>query len=497
MKDFILDLAPVKPAQLYPLTCGGYKIRLSAAAEQAIGGAAQYLANKIASSPQTPIYGVNTGFGALCATAIPADQLEALQYNIIQSHACASGDEVPQEIVRLMLVLKARSLAYGHSGVKPETVERLLDFYNQNILPVVYTQGSLGASGDLAPLAHLSLPLIGLGKVRLDGAIIPAESLAFTPLKLGPKEGLALLNGTQFMSAYGVWLLARAERLLRWADVAAALSISAFGCAKQPFHFLLQKIRPHEGQKRTAATLLRLLKGDETPVRGQVQDPYSFRCVPQVHGAIKDTYRFAEDIFTTEVNSVSDNPNIFPEEDLILSGGNFHGQSPALALDFLAIGLAQLGAISERRVYHLISGARGLPAFLSPDPGLHSGFMIAQYLAAGLVNEIKHAAAPHSLDSISSCNGQEDYVSMGANAAVKAMRVTTLLTRLLSIELMHAVEALRYSAPAQTGVILRELVLAFQDAVPPLTRDRILTDDIAAACAFIDDYPIETLYPES
>lgn len=494
-RTFIIDHSPRKVSDFAALMDGETHLLLSDTAKTAIEASARYLDKKINQSSDTPIYGVNTGFGALCNTVISQDKISELQYNIIVSHACGTGDEVPAEIIRLMLALKAQSLAYGHSGVRLETVERLIDFYNQDILPVVYQYGSLGASGDLAPLAHLSLPLVGRGTIRLDGTPFAAENLSLPPLRLGPKEGLALLNGTQFMTAYGVWLLTRVKRLLQWSDIIAALSLNAFACLKQPFHFLLQKVRPHEGQSRTAAVLLRLLRGDEISNVGQVQDPYSFRCIPQIHGAVKDTYHYAEKVFTVEINSVSDNPNIFPDDDLILSGGNFHGQPLALALDFLAISLAQLGAVSERRVYHLLSGARGLPPFLSPDPGLHSGYMIAQYAAAGLVNELKHLAAPHSIDSIPSSNGQEDYVSMGANAAVKAVKVAELLQKLLGIELLHAAEALRYREPGKTGMVLRDLLSDFRTHCPPLLADRILSNDFKEAVYFLEEYSLGNIFP--
>ncbi|HTJ10635.1 MAG TPA: histidine ammonia-lyase [Dinghuibacter sp.] len=432
-------------------------------------------------------YGINTGFGFLQNIKIDDSQTQELQYNLLKSHACGLGSPVPEEIVRLMLVFKIKSLSYGHSGVQIDTVKRLLDFYNQDVLPVVYTQGSLGASGDLAPLSHLCLPLIGLGEVTVDGEKRKTNDLAWEPIKLRSKEGLALINGTQFMTAYGMYILTRAYDLLAWADKIAAMSWDAFDCSPEPLNARIHEIRPHKGQIDTAATLRDFLDGSAIAgkKKSQVQDPYSFRCIPQVHGATKGVFEHVKDVFLTEINSVTDNPNIFPDEDLILSGGNFHGQPLAMALDYLAISLAEIGSISERRVFQLLSGQRGLPLFLVKDPGLHSGFMIPQYTAAGIVSENKQLCTPASVDSITSSNGQEDHVSMGANAATKCLRVLENVEKVLAIELMSAAQALEFRRPARTSEMLEALHEEFREKVPFNEADRVLHDDMTAAIAFL------------
>jgi histidine ammonia-lyase len=437
------------------------------------------------------VYGVNTGFGFLQNVRIDPGQTEQLQYNLVKSHACGMGDLVPEAIVRLMLAFKIKSLSYGHSGVQIDTVKRLLDFYNEDVLPVVYTQGSLGASGDLAPLSHLCLPLIGLGEVLVRGVRRPASEVlrekGWGPIRLRSKEGLALINGTQFMSAYGMYILTRARHLLRWADLIAALSWDAFDCSAEPLHPGIHAIRPHKGQMATAEAIRAHLDGSEICRRSkaQVQDPYSFRCVPQVHGASAGAFGHVSDVFLTEINAVTDNPNIFPEEDLILSGGNFHGQPLALALDYLAIALAEIASISERRVFQLLSGQRGLPLFLVKDPGLHSGFMIPQYTAAGIVSENKQLCTPASVDSITSSNGQEDHVSMGANAATKCYRVLENVERVLAIELMSAAQALEFRRPLRSSPRLEALVARFREVVAFNEADRVLHDDMMAAVRFI------------
>jgi histidine ammonia-lyase len=419
-----------------------------------------------------------------------------LQINLIQSHACGLGEEVPTAIVKLMLLLKIKSLSYGHSGVQIDTVKRLIDMHNSNVLPVIFTQGSLGASGDLAPLSHLSLPLLGLGEVNHAGERMPAATalakFGWQPIALQSKEGLALINGTQFMCAYGLHNLVQAERLLHWADLIAAISFDAFDCVLSPFHEKIHAIRPHKGQVDTAKKLRDYLEGSQITVqpKEQVQDPYSFRCIPQVHGATKDTFQYVLDIFTQEMNAVTDNPNIFPEDDLIVSGGNFHGQPLALALDFLAIAMSELANISERRTYQLISGQHNLPMFLVLNPGLHSGFMIPQYTAAGIVSENKQLCTPASVDSISSSNNQEDHVSMGANAATKCKRVVDNVEKVLAIELLTAVQALEFRRPLQSSPAIERVVSAFRKQVSFNTADRILHEDMINAISFIKNYPL-------
>ena len=456
----------------------------------------QYLNKKIESSDAL-LYGINTGFGFLQNVKIDKDQIEQLQYNLLKSHACGLGEEVPLDIVKLMLLLKIKSLSYGHSGVQVATVERLMEMFNDEVLPVIYTQGSLGASGDLSPLSHLSLPLIGLGEVCFKGIKMPAakafEQLGWKPIQLQSKEGLALINGTQFMSAYGIFCLKKCEHLLKMADLITALSYDAFDCSTEALNELIHTIRPHKGQIETAKTINDYLKGSEIISREkqQVQDPYSFRCVPQVHGATKDTFNYVLQVFMQEINSVTDNPNIFPDEDKIVSGGNFHGQPLALTLDFLSIAMSELANISERRIYQLISGQRNLPLFLVKEPGLNSGFMIPQYTAAGIVSENKQLCTPASVDSISSSNNQEDHVSMGANAATKLLRIVDNVEKVLAIELLAAAQALDFRRPAKSSVILEKLFTDFRKKVSFNEVDRVLHDDMIEAITFIRNYSIK------
>jgi histidine ammonia-lyase len=449
-----------------------------------------YLDKKIEQS-DTAFYGINTGFGYLQHIKIDAAQLQTLQSNLIQSHACGVGEEVPTEIVKLMVMLKIKSLSYGHSGVDIETVKRLIDMYNNEVLPIIYTQGSLGASGDLAPLSHMSLPLIGLGKVRYLGKEMQSSEalkiLNWQPIQLQSKEGLALINGTQFMSAYGLHHLINAERLLLWADIIAAISFDAFNCNIEPLNEKIHAIRSHTGQVETATSLRNLLQGSEIAHQDKtnLQDPYSFRCIPQVHGATKDTVNYVQRIFLKEINSVTDNPNIFPDDDLILSGGNFHGQPLAMALDFLAIAMSELASIAERRTYQLISGQRDLPLFLIKNAGLNSGLMIPQYTAASIVSENKQLCTPASIDSIPSSNNQEDHVSMGANAATKCKRVMDNVEKVLAIELLTAVQAIEFRRPKKSSQKLENIISEFRKVVDFNDADRILHDDILKAIKFI------------
>jgi histidine ammonia-lyase len=469
-----------------------HSLFLSESAQKKIETCRHFLDKKLETS-EKPYYGINTGFGYLQNVTIDKHQITELQYNLLQSHACGVGQEIPSELVRLMLFLKIQSLSFGYSGVQVATVQRLIDFYNHGIYPVVFSQGSLGASGDLSPLSHLALPLIGKGKVRYKKQTIDGERLLseknWQPISLRSKEGLALINGTQFMAAYGVFCLLKSQKLLAWADTTAAISMDAFGCTLQPFHELIHQIRPHKGQVKTAEKIRNLLKDSElmNSTTKQVQDPYSFRCVPQVHGASKDTFWFVEKTFMTEINSVTDNPNIFPEEDMILSGGNFHGQPLALGFDYLAIAMAEIGSISERRTYQLLSGQRSLPLFLVKNPGLHSGLMIPQYTAAGVVSENKQLCTPASIDSIVSSNGQEDHVSMGANAATKCLRVLENLEKILAIELLTATQALEFRRPLQSSPEIEKIVRSFREKVKFNDADRILSDDIQQAINFINN----------
>ena len=472
------------------ISSGGTRIELSDEVVEKISACRNYLDNRLDKGDEI-IYGINTGFGALHDKVISTKNLGLLQKNLVMSHACGVGDEVPKEITRLMLLLKMQSLSYGHSGVQVETVQRLADLYNHDILPVVYTYGSLGASGDLAPLAHMSLPLLGMGDVDFKGqrrrASEVLKEMGWDPIELKSKEGLALLNGTQFMSSYGVFLCLRIFKLSRLADIIAALSLEAFDGRIEPFHELIQQIRPHQGQIVTARRIRWLLEGSELINRSKdhVQDPYSFRCIPQVHGATKDSINYVAYVFRNEINSVTDNPTIFPEQDLVISAGNFHGQPLALALDNLAIAMSELGNISERRTYQLLSGTRGLPHFLVANPGLNSGFMIPQYTAASMVSHNKQLCTPSSVDSIESSQGQEDHVSMGANAATKAYQVMLNLERILAIELYNAAQALEFRRPARTSPYLEKFLGEYRESVAFVDDDKVMYRDIDLSVKFL------------
>jgi histidine ammonia-lyase len=491
-----ISLKPLDFETIEVIIASGKKISLSEEAKKSILHCRAYLDKKMASQKE-PIYGINTGFGSLCNVVIPNEDLEKLQRNLVMSHACGTGDEVPQEVVKLMILLKIQALAYGKSAVQLETVERLVDFFNHDIIPVVYQLGSLGASGDLAPLAHMSLPLLGLGEVYHKNKKQPAtdalKELGLKPVQLKSKEGLALLNGTQFMSAYGVWCLLQTKRLSNAADIIATISIEAFDGRIDPFKPHIHAIRPHAGQIKTAANIWKLLEGSEFIKRKkeQVQDPYSFRCVPQVHGASKDTFEYVSGVFLTEINSVTDNPTVFPDEDEIISGGNFHGQPLALAFDFLAIALSELGSISERRTYQLIAGLRGLPPFLVAKPGLNSGFMIPQYTAASIVSQNKQLCTPASIDSIVSSNGQEDHVSMGANAATKCYKVVENLQRILAIELLNASQALEFRRPGKSSLQLENVIANYRQQVPFVDEDKILFTEIEKTVQFLKQTKFE------
>ncbi len=454
------------------------KIRLSEISEEKIKKCNAYLLSKVKEG-NSAIYGVNTGFGSLCNTRIDSTDLAQLQVNLIRSHACGMGDYVPHDIVKMMLLLKVKSLSYGHSGVQLKTVEKLIDFYNFSTLPVVYELGSLGASGDLAPLSHMSLPLIGEGMVWSDD-FQKIEKAKSSDLVLGPKEGLALINGTQFMQAYGLSCLFKAQKILERADLHAALCIDAYDGRKEPFLKFSHVIRPHKGQLDTAKTILAHLSGSQIldQSKNHVQDPYSFRCVPQVHGASKDVFHQVASVFETEINAVTDNPNVFPDEDLVLSAGNFHGQPLALHLDFLAIAIAEIGSIAERRIYRLLEGKRDLPAFLTSNPGLESGLMIAQYTAASIVSQNKQLCTPSSIDTIESSNGQEDHVSMGANAATKCLKVLQNVERIQAIELLTACKALKYRDPIKSSDKLEKLVNEVEQIADISDSDKVWADEV-------------------
>lgn len=491
MKQHIISRAHLSHHDVIRAVREDYTLALSEESRAAIAKCREYLDRKAVESP-TPIYGVTTGFGSLCNISIENDQLSALQKNLVMSHSCGTGDRVPTEIVRIMIMLKVQSLSYGHSGVQVATVERLIEMFNRHYTPIVYQQGSLGASGDLAPLAHLSLPLLGLGEVETkEGEIITGEEMnrreGWEAMTLQSKEGLALLNGTQFMASYGVWSLDKAERLSELADQIGAMSLEAFDGRIDPFADNVHQVRPHNGQIVTAARFRELLAGSEliAQPKKHVQDPYSFRCIPQVHGASKDAIAYVASVIETEINSATDNPTVFPDEDVVVSAGNFHGQPLALVLDYLAIAMAELGNISERRTYKLISAQRGLPSFLVAKPGLNSGFMIPQYTAASIVSQTKGLCMPASVDSIPSSQGQEDHVSMGSNAATKSARVADNVERVLAIELLNAAQALEFRRPLRSSEPIEKLFADFRAVVPFVDTDMVMYPLIAKAVEFL------------
>ncbi len=481
---------PITVEEILSIAESGDKIVLDHDTILRIEASRKYLDQK-SSKSIAPIYGVNTGFGSLCDTVIGKDELSTLQENLLLSHACGTGEEVPQNIVKLMLLLKIRGLSYGCSGVSLATVQRLVDFLNLGIIPVIYQQGSLGASGDLAPLAHLALPLIGEGEVYYQGKKMQAaDALSETglkPIRLQSKEGLALINGTQFMSAYAVWIVGEAIRFTEVSCLIAAMSLDAYDGRIEPFDDAIHRIRPHEGQQRIAAMMRKNLEGSEiaASVKKQVQDPYSFRCIPQVAGASLDTILYVKKVVETEINSVTDNPLVIADEDKVISGGNFHGQPLALTLDFLAIALAELGSISERRTYKLIGGQRGLPPYLAPDPGLNSGLMIPQYTAASLVSQNKQLCTPSSIDSIDSSNGQEDHVSMGANGATKCYRVLENVRGIFAIELLNASQALEFRRPKKSSPQVENLHQKVRKIVPFIKKDIYLSGPMNALKSLI------------
>jgi histidine ammonia-lyase len=475
----------------------GSKLYLSENSKQLINKGRSFLEKKLLEST-SPIYGINTGFGSLCDVEINKNDLEKLQENLVVSHACGTGDFVPEHISKLMLLLKIKSLSLGYSGVRLELVERLVVLFNEGIIPVIFQQGSLGASGDLAPLAHMSLPLIGKGHVWMNGIKRTSEEaleiLGIEPLTLKSKEGLALLNGTQFMNAYGISLCIKGQKLIQWATTIAAISLEAFDGRIEPFFPQLHTIRNHDGQQKIAANMLELLEGSEIAkqTKKHVQDPYSFRCIPQVLGASLDVLSYVSSIFVKEMNAVTDNPTVFPDDEMIISGGNFHGQPLAMALDYLCLALHEVGSISERRTYQLISGRRNLPPFLVANPGLNSGLMIPQYTAASIVSQNKQYCTPASSDTIDSSNGQEDHVSMGANAATKAWKVLENLETILAIELLNASQAIAFREPAKSSAAITRLLESYRKSVPFIDNDRFLSPEIEKSKSFISSYNLSS-----
>ncbi len=468
----------------------GMKLALGEDARNAIEKCRKFLDSKMGDIGR-PVYGITTGFGSLCNISIPEKELSTLQHNLVMSHACGTGDQVRPEIVKMMILLKVQSLSYGYSGVQVATVERLIDMFNNDIIPVVYQQGSLGASGDLAPLAHMCLPIIGMGEVHYKGEVRQSaelwKELGWEPIRLQSKEGLALLNGTQFMSAHAVWSLIKAEKLSDWADKIGAMSLEAYDGRIEPFYPQVHEVRAHKGQIDTAANIRELLEGSEIirQKKVHVQDPYSFRCMPQVHGASKDAIAYVKGVIETEINSATDNPTVFPDEDLIISAGNFHGQPIALPMDMLSLAMSELANISERRIYKLISGQRGLPHFLVAKPGLNSGFMIPQYTAASIVSQSKMLCMPASADSIPSSQGQEDHVSMGSNAATKLVRIVENTERVLAIELFNAAQALEFRRPLKSSWTIEKIFAKYRKVVPFIDDDTYMHPLIEKSIEFI------------
>lgn len=466
------------------------KISLGEKAVASIQGCRLFLEDKLTSSDQN-YYGINTGFGSLYNIPISDVAIEALQSNLIQSHACGLGPSVDEELCRLTLILKIINLSWGHSGVRVKLVQRLCEMHNRGIIPVMFTFGSLGASGDLAPLAHLSLPLIGKGEVYYHGERIPAADALkkenLEPIVLKSKEGLALINGTQFTTALTTWSLMEAESIWEKANLCCAASLDGFDCSDSPFDARIQQVRKQPGQLKAAEQIRDWLQGSEliSQPKTHVQDPYAFRCAPQVHGASYQVIDHARQIITNEINSVTDNPILFPDSDVIISGGNFHAQPIALIADYLAIALAEIGSISERRIYQLVSGGRGLPDYLVEDAGLHSGFMIAQYSAASVVNRNKILCTPASVDSIISSKGQEDHVSMGANAASKLTEIVENVWDILSIEWLVAMQVLDLRKPLKSSERINALFMDFREKVTFLTEDRVLHHDFKASKHFL------------
>lgn len=437
------------------------------------------------------VYGVTTGFGHLSSVRIPHEQLIELQYNLLRSTATGVGEPLSEEVTRAMMVLLAASLARGNSGVRVEVIQTLVGMLNARVYPLIPSRGSVGASGDLAPLAHLGLVLIGEGEAiyhgqHCNGAEVLQE-MGLTPLRLQAKEGLALINGTHLMEAIAVLAVADAQSIIRTAEVACAMSIEGLMGSHVPLDARIHRVRGQHGQQLSAARLLKLVSDSEINRSHQncarVQDPYTLRCAPQVLGAVRDAVEYCETIFERELHAVTDNPLVFPEDNAVLSGGNFHGQPLALALDVMAIAMAQLASFSERRTYSLMGphdwDVEGAPLFLTPNPGLNSGFMVAQYVAAALVNEIKVLAHPASIDSIPTCAGMEDFVSMGVTSAHKLQRILEQTQQVVAIELLCAAQMLEFRKPLKPGVGVQQAYELVRSYVPKLEHDRVLAPDIA------------------
>lgn len=490
--EVIVDGGPLTPAQV-----------VEVAHRRAVARPGEDLAERLAPARRlveeavdsgTVVYGITTGFGALAGTHIGREETEELQHNLLRSHATGVGEPLPDEVVRAMLLLRARTLAQGHSGVRPEVVAKLLEMLGRDILPLVPSQGSVGASGDLAPFAHLALPIIGEGRVKVDGAVVPASQSGLEPIRLLTKEGLALLNGTEGMAALGALALARARRLVEASDIAAALSVEALLGSARPFRPEVHALRPHPGQVASAARIASLLEG--SPIVAShaddfdhaVQDAYSLRCAPQVHGAVTDTLDHMESVLARELGSVVDNPIVFPETGEVISAGNFHGEPLALVLDFAAIAVAELGSIAERRTDRLLDPTRsqGLPPFLAANPGVESGYMVTQYVQAALVAENRVLAHPASVDSIPTSGSQEDHVSMGWGAGRKLLDVLDNTSRVIAIEILCAVQGIEHRDPLQPAPGTGRVVELIRGQVPPLDADRSTSEEIETVSTLIE-----------
>jgi histidine ammonia-lyase len=499
VETVIIDGGPLSPQEVATVALGRGTARAADDLDERLAPARALVDEAVASDEI--VYGITTGFGALSTSHIGRAETEALQYNLLRSHATGVGNPMPDEVVRAMLLLRARTLAQGHSGVRPVIVRKLLELLSSGLLPVIPSQGSVGASGDLAPFAHLALPLIGEGSIREGGQIRPTSETGFEPVQLLTKEGLSLLNGTEGMAAMGAIGHHHAMNLASAADAAAALSVEALFGSARPFRPDIHALRPHPGQVESAAQIARLIAGSDIiashsdDFHHAVQDAYSLRCAPQVHGAVVDTLTHLKSVLTTEMGSVVDNPIVFPDTGEVVSGGNFHGQPHAFALDFATIAVSALASISERRTDRILDPTRsqGLPAFLAVNPGVESGYMITQYVQAALVSENKGLAHPASVDTIPTSGGQEDHVSMGWGAGRKLLSVIANVRQVLAIEILCAVTGIEHRAPLQPAEGTGSIVALVREHVGPLTGDRSPSPDIAAVSALIESGAIAEL----
>lgn len=492
MDTVIVDGSPLTPEQVAAVALGNVRARASEDLARLMGPARGVVDRAVESDEV--VYGITTGFGALATTHIGRAEAEALQYNLVRSHATGLGHPMPIEVVRAMLLLRARTLAQGHSGVRPVVVEKLLELLERGIIPSVPSLGSVGASGDLAPFAHLALPLIGEGQVTIGQTTMKTADCDFEPIDLLTKEGLSLLNGTEGMAAMGAIAYKRALDLVIAADVAAALSVEALLGSSRPFMAEIHALRPHPGQMASAARIAALIEGSgiiashADDFHHAVQDAYSLRCAPQVHGAVADTLENLHRILSIEMGSVVDNPIVFPDTGEVISGGNFHGEPLAFALDFASIAVSELASISERRTDRILDPVRsqGLPPFLAPNPGVESGYMITQYVQAAAVAENKVLAHPASVDSIPTSGGQEDHVSMGWGAGKKLGEIIDNTRRVLAIEILCGVAGVEHRLPLAPGVGTGEVVRRVREIVQPLTEDRSPAGDIEAIVGLIE-----------